>query len=139
MDILKNLYRGFRIAANEPAASQDDIDTLRRSARITVPEDYVNVVKEMTEVEMLINEREYLRIWPPLDCLDDYEYFQEHLPGSLFIGDNGNGDAIVYMTGKKGFGLYKVDFAVLDIEDAEFIAPSLKDLLTKGTGADVIF
>lgn len=40
------------------------------------------------------------------------------------------------MTGEKGFGLYKVDFGDLDIEDAEYISDSLRALLVGGIGLE---
>ena len=54
MTILKNLHSDFQIDASEPAASQGDIDGLRNSIDVPIPEDYLSVVREMTEVEILV-------------------------------------------------------------------------------------
>ena len=64
--------------------------------------------------------------------------FQKRIPGSLAIGDDEGGSALVYMRGEKGCGLYKVDFSVIEAEEAEFIAPTLKDFLIKGIGLNAL-
>lgn len=38
------------------------------------------------------------------------------------------------MDGHSEYGLYEVDFSVLDSSDAKFLAPTLGDLLFKGMG-----
>jgi hypothetical protein len=140
MNILKNLHSSLKVDANEPAASIEDIAALNEFCAITVPSDYLNVIREMTEVEILINNDKYFRIWSPAGCIEMNEEYQvqNYIPESLAIGDDEGGSALILMTGKQGFGIYKVGFGDLDIEDAEFVSETLEGLLTKGSGVDVI-
>ncbi|ELR64590.1 hypothetical protein C942_02403 [Photobacterium marinum] len=63
---------------------------------------------------------------------------QDYIPNSLAIGDDEGGSALIIMTGNKGYGLYKVGFGDLDVDDAEYISASLSELLIDGFGAQVI-
>lgn len=38
-----------------------------------------------------------------------------------------------------GYGVYKVDFGNIGVDDAEYIAPTLRDLLVHDVGIDVVF
>jgi hypothetical protein len=140
MNILQNLHSSLKIDANEPAASTNDIDALNEFSTITVPVDYLNVIRDMTELEILTSSNKYLRIWSPAGCIEmNKEYqIQSYIPESLAIGDDEGGSALILMTGKQGFGIYKVGFGDLDIEDAEFVSKTLEELLTKGSGVDII-
>lgn len=101
-----------------------------------LPRDYLDVVTEMTDVELLVDGRKYLRIWGPLRCIEMNEAYevQKHIPLSLAIGDDEGGDAFILMDGRAGHGIYKVGLSVLDSGDATFIAPSLGELLLDGAG-----
>ncbi|NRD71846.1 SMI1/KNR4 family protein [Shewanella sp. VB17] len=140
MNILNNLHPSLRIEANESAALSEDISALNKFSCIEIPTDYLNVINEMTEVEILISDDRYFRIWGPAGCIEMNEEYkvQNYIPDSLAIGDDEGGSALILMTGEQGFGIYKVGFGNLDAEDAEFISESLENLLTKGNGIDVI-
>lgn len=140
MDILANLDSSFRIDANEDAASQDEIAELKEFSTIPVPEDYLCVVRKMTEVEILVNGEKYIRIWSPHGCIEMNEAHevQDCIPNSLAIGDDEGGAAFILMTGEKGLGLYLSDFGDLDVEEAKYVSESLESLLTKGVGVEVI-
>jgi len=140
MYILKDLHSSLKIDANESSASLEDIAALKEFSSITVPTDYLNVIREMTEVEILINGDRYFRIWSPAGCIEMNEEYQvqSYIPESLAIGDDEGGGALILMTGKQGFGIYKVGFGDLCVEDAEFVSETLEGLLTKGLGIDVI-
>ncbi len=140
MEIIDNLNSRFRIDANESSASIKDIDSLIKFSNIPVPDDYLKIVKKMTEVEILIDGNKYIRIWGPDGCIEmnvEYE-IQSYIPHSLAIGDNEGGMALVLMEGSSGFGLYKVGFGDLDRADAIYIASSLSEFLIQGTGSNLI-
>jgi len=140
MDIVSNLNECFRVDAHESAATEEEIKSLEMYSLIPVPDDYKDLARSMTEAEILVNGEKYIRIWSPSGCIEmNTEYhIQKYIPQSLAIGDDEGGKALVLMTGADGFGLYKVDFGDLCVEDAEFIATSLTDLLVKGHGRDNI-
>ncbi|WFV01402.1 SMI1/KNR4 family protein [Escherichia fergusonii] len=94
---------------------------------ITLPDEYSAFVSQMTEAEIIIMNELYIRIWGAEDCigLNDAYHIQKYIPNPLAICDNEGGKAILYASGKDGFGLYQVGFGDLDINDAEFISSSL--------------
>lgn len=63
---------------------------------------------------------------------------QENIPNSLAIADDEGGNALIYATGEKGFGLYVIAFNDLDVDELQYVASSLGDLLIKNIGIDVI-
>ncbi|MDP9918954.1 hypothetical protein J2W24_004623 [Variovorax boronicumulans] len=134
--LTKALHPIFRIDGAKSAATAAEIDGLRAAAAVPLPPDYLAVVTEMTEVELLVNGKKYLRIWGPKRCIEMNAAYQiqKHIPRSLAIGDDEGGMALVLMEGRTGNGLYMVDFSVLDASDATFLASTLGDLLFKGFG-----
>lgn len=68
--------------------------------------------------------------------MNDAYNIQKYIPNSLAIGDDEGGKVILYISGQNGYGLYQVGFGDLDINDAEFISPSLTELLIYGVGAN---
>ncbi|WP_036800711.1 SMI1 / KNR4 [Photobacterium marinum] len=140
MSILDRINPCFRIDANEPAANENELQMLKRFSAIDIPADYLSVVGEMTEVEIFVDGGNYFRIWSPSGCIEMNEEYmvQDYIPNSLAIGDDEGGSALIIMTGNKGYGLYKVGFGDLDVDDAEYISASLSELLIDGFGAQVI-
>ena len=140
MSLLNKLNSRFRIGASEPAASESDLQELKQFSQIELPVEFVSIVREMTEVEILVDSDKYFRIWSPSGCIEMNEEYeiQNHIPNSLAIGDDEGGSALIVMTGNKGFGLYKVGFGDLDVDDAKYISASLEELLVNGVGAEVV-
>lgn len=103
-----------------------------------VPSDYRELVGEAKEIELLHPNGEYVCIWNPLRCIDTYEEysFGRYMPGVIPIGSNGFGEVIFYATGNRGAGLYHVGYGNLDLQDAVWIAPSLREFLTEGEGIE---
>lgn len=85
----------------------------------------------MTEAEILVMGASYIRIWEAPGCMEmnDAYNIQKYIPNSLAIGDDEGGKVILYASDQNGYGLYQVGFSDLDINDAEFISPSLTELL----------
>lgn len=140
MNLLDRLNSRFRVDVSQPATSKSDLYELKQFSKIELPRDFVSLVSQMTEIEILVDNHKYFRIWSPLGCIQMNEGYkiQNYIPNSLAIGDDEGGSALVMMTGNKGFGLYKVDFGDLDADSAEYISASLEELLIKGIGAEVI-
>lgn len=67
--------------------------------------------------------------------MNDAYHIQKCIPNSLAIGDEG-GKFILYVSDQDGYGLYQVGTGDLDVNGAEFISPSLNELLIYGVGAD---
>ena len=70
MSVLESLHRRFRVAATEGPARESDIETLLAHATRKVPDDYLEIVREATEVEIRVDDGGHIRIWGPLGCLE---------------------------------------------------------------------
>ncbi|ELY2798519.1 SMI1/KNR4 family protein [Cronobacter dublinensis] len=135
------LNKIFRLDAYTEASEKKDIDALKNHFKgVSIPEDYLNFINQMSEAEILVLDEVYLRIWGAKGCLEinKEHHVQKYIPKSFAIGDDEGGQIIFYAEGNNGYGLYKVGFGNLDINDAEFIAPSLRSLLIDGVGAEIL-
>lgn len=129
----------LRLDVYKPASSRDDIEKMKSHFKdIVIPQEYLMFVSQMTEAEFLVMDESYIRIWGVEGCMEMNEVYnvQKYIPSSLAIGDDEGGKAILYALGNNGYSLYKVGFGDLDINDAEFISPSLTELLIYGVGID---
>ncbi|MBQ2744472.1 MAG: hypothetical protein IJF37_02470 [Lachnospiraceae bacterium] len=55
---------------------------------------------------------------------------------SLAIGDDEDGNAIMYAEGKQGFGVYAIAFNDIDIDEMIFISESLTEILIHAKGIE---
>ncbi len=140
MDILKNLNIVFRIDAFEDASDEKMIKQLLNFSEIIVPQEYLEVIRKQTEVEIAVNAIKYIRIWGAEGCIEMNEAYniQTYIPQSLAIGDDEGGNAIIYATGIQGFGLYAVAFNDLEVDEMKYISESLEALLIKAEGIHVL-
>ena len=136
MNLLENISTMFSVDVKQGPANTEEIDRLRKFSSISVPDDYINVVKYATEVEIKVNNHSYIRIWSPLGCIEMNEAYnvQSFIPNSLAIGDDEGGRVLIYVAEGDSIGLYLVGFGDLDFEDAIWVAPSLHDLLVNNVG-----
>ncbi len=133
--MLASLEKGFKVLAMQPSANSADLAQLKGHYP-SVPDEYLILVGEATEVELQHQNGQYLRIWGPNGCIemDDAYEISKHIAGAIPIGDDGGGKVIFYMNGKMGFGLYHVGYGDLNADDAIFAAPSLLALLEQAVG-----
>jgi hypothetical protein len=136
MTVLQELNHRFLIAASAPASTEADIARLLAVSTIKVPEDYLDIVRERSDVEIAIAANAFVRIWGAARAIDlnGAHFIQQYIPNSLAIGDDEGGQALILATGLNGYGLYLVGFGDLDMSDASFIARTLKDFLVFGEG-----
>lgn len=139
--MLSQINAKFQVRATRSPASQGDITSLRVNFT-SVPDEYIKLVREATEIELSFvnknNRKRYIRIWGPDGCLEFSEAYMivQRIPEAIPIGDDGSGSCFLYMNGNQGWGLYLSDLSVIDREDAKWIAPTLRELLVDGIGAD---
>jgi hypothetical protein len=135
--MLATLSKGFTVLASGPAAKAGQLKELKGHYP-DIPDEYLHVIDEVTELELRHSSGQYLRIWGPNGCAEmDRAYgISKRIPGAISIGDDGGGQVIFYMNGGSGFGLYHVGYGDLDTDDAVFIAFSLSDLLEHAIGID---
>lgn len=138
MSIYNELNKDFRIDASCDASTENEINELIRFASIKIPNEYLELIQEQTELEINIRKQKYIRIWGANGCIEMNEayFIQKYIPSSLAIGDDEEGNAIIYAEGKNGFGVYVVAFNDLDVNEMIFIAGSLKEILISAKGVE---
>ena len=140
MSILKDLNSKYRIDASKSASSDEEIKKMIEFADVQIPEDFIEVIKELSEIELNVDGKKYIRIWGADGCIEMNAAYsiQENMPNSFAIADDEGGNALIYTTGQNGFGLYVIAFNDLDVDELQYVAGSLSDLLINNTGIDVI-
>ncbi|WP_324824207.1 SMI1/KNR4 family protein [Sinanaerobacter sp. ZZT-01] len=140
MSILKDLSSSYRINSYGPASLENDIKELINFSQIEIPEDYLDLIREKTEIEINVGKEKYIRIWGANGCIEMNESYeiQENIPSSLAIADDEGGNALLYLNGNHGFGLYLIAFNNLDADELQFVSDSLSDLLSKEIGRNIL-
>lgn len=140
MNILDNISSVYTIAARKSPSKEEEIKALRDFSTIDLPEEYIEISKIASDIEINVSDQMYIRIWGALGCIEMNEAYevQKYLPNSLAIGDDEGGGALIYLQGKDGFGIYYNRLADLDIEEAMKIAPSLTELLVNNVGVNIL-
>ena len=138
MSIVKELNKIFRIDASCKASREEEIDELIKFSPIKVPHEYLDLIREKTELEINVENQKYIRIWGADGCVEMNEayYIQKYIPCSLAIGDDEDGNAIMYAEGKQGFGVYAIAFNDIDIDEMIFISESLTEILIHAKGIE---
>ena len=140
MSIVNELSKNFRIDASCNASEEHEIKQLIKFAKIKIPDEYLELIREGTEMEINIHDVMYLRIWGASSCIELNEayYIQKYMPHSLAIGDDEGEYVLLYANGQYGFGVYAVAFDDLDEEEMIFIAKSLRELLVYEKGIEIL-
>ncbi len=140
MCIIKELNKDFRIDASCDASKESEIYELLKFSSIKIPNEYLELIRERTEIEINIQNKKYIRIWGANGCIEMNEayFIQKYVPNSLAIGDDEDGNTIIYAEGKNGFGVYAVAFNDLDINEMIFISKSLKEILIFAKGIQTL-
>lgn len=140
MSIIKKISSKYNVYGKDIASSEEMIEKIARYSTILIPDDYIKLLKEATDIQISIEDFKDIMIWGVDRCIemnDAYE-IQQYIPKSLAIGDDGYGNALIYATGERGFGLYVIAFNDLEIDELQYVAGSLSDLLINNVGIDVI-
>ena len=132
-------HKTIKVLASLPAATPQQLRAVKNKFP-DIPDEYIRLMSQATEIELGLPNDRYLRIWEPGGCIDMDEGYSisRSMPDAIPIGDDGGGRVIFYAVGSNGFGLYRVGFGVLDLEGATWIAPNLEALLYRGVGIDRI-
>ncbi len=141
MNFFDEINKRYKIFINGEASSIESIKKLKNFSPIQIPEEYFEIICNKTEIEINIKNMDYIRIWSADNSIEmnNGYYIQKYIPNSIAIGDDEGEYILLYANGKQGFGLYIVEFGNLDAEEMKYISKSLKDLLLKGIGVDILF
>ncbi len=139
MSILSKMSGLFKVANSNKKANNFEIDELIQFSKIDVPEEFIQIIKEKTELEIQVDNKKYIRIWGANGCIEMNTAYriQKYIPNSLAIGDDECCNTMLYASGHKGFGVYMVSLSDLDVDEMVFIANSLEDFFVKEKGLDV--
>lgn len=120
MNILSNMNSKFIIEAYDRASTELEVKEMIETSPIVIPKEYIEIIKEKSEVEISICGEKIFRIWGALGCIEMNEVhcIQEYLPDVWAIGDDEGEFLIVYSSGINGTGIYAVLFSDLE-EDAK--------------------
>lgn len=134
-----NLSKEIRLLTSKQGASLQDIEKLK-SVFPSVPEEYVLLSLEKTEMEFETHSGQYFRIWDPQGCIEMNEayIFTKYIPEAIPFGDDGGGRTFLFISGTSGEGVYLVGNGSIDRDEAVYICGSLSDLLENGAGTDLI-
>ncbi|MFS1514345.1 SMI1/KNR4 family protein [Chengkuizengella sp. SCS-71B] len=141
MSILNRLSEIYTIEAKDRPATAEEIEQLKKNSPVSLPSDYIKLLKEATDVEMTIQNGKLIRIWGitgmngVIELNAAYEV-QQNIPDSLVIGDDGGDMALLFFNGSDGFGLYLTGFGDLDEETAIKISPTLSDFFINKVGVE---
>jgi hypothetical protein len=135
--MLESLNINYRILARQPGVNNAQVVELKNSFP-SIPAEYLQLIGEVTELELEYTTGQYIRIWGPEGCFEmDSGYdISKYIPGAIPIGDDGGGRVIFYLQDKKPPGLYHVGYGNLDANDAVYLAPNLTALLRDAIGID---
>lgn len=139
MSILIRMNSALIMASSSPRSTDAEINELVRYSSFDIPEKYLDIIRESTELEICVDKKKYFRLWGAKGCieLNDAYHIQKYIPDSLAIGDDECSNAVIYANGEKGPGLYIVPFNDLEADSMIYIAGSLRDFLVDGVGLDV--
>ena len=139
VSILNELGGLFKVVTSNIKSSGVEIDELIQFSKIDVPEEFIQIIKQKTELEIQVDDKKYIRIWGANGCIEMNAAYsiQKYIPNSLAIGDDECCNVMLYASGHEGFGVYMVSLSDLDVDKMVFIANSLEDFFVKGKGLDV--
>ena len=140
MDFFDEINKKYEIFINGEASSIDSIRKLKDFSPVQIPEEYFEIIRRKTEIEINIKDTNYIRIWSADSSIEmnTAYYILKYIPYSIAIGDDEGEYVFLYANGKEGFGLYIVEFGDLDVDEMKYISKSLKDLLLNGVGVDIL-
>ena len=139
MNILSKMSKSFELVASDEKSSDAEINELIHYSKIDVPFEFIEIIKEKTELEILVNNEKYIRVWGAKGCIEmnSAHHIQKYIPDSLAIGDDECSNAVLYANGSNGFGIYMVSFGDLDVNEMVYIADSLEAFFVKEKVIDI--
>lgn len=138
MSILNKMSKVFKVATSDTKSSESEIDELIQYSKINVPIEFLGIIRERAELEILVNSKKYIRIWGANGCIEmnDAYHIQKYIPDSLAIGDDECSNVMLYANGNNGFGVYMVSFGDLSVDEMVYIADSLEEFFVNEAGID---
>ena len=70
VSILNELSGLFKVVTSNIKSSDVEIDELIQFSKIDVPEEFIQIIKEKTELEIQVDDKKYIRIWGANGCIE---------------------------------------------------------------------
>ena len=139
MSILSKMSKLLNIVTSDTKSSDIEISKLLQYSKINIPIEFLEIIKEQSELEICVDGEKYIRVWGANGCIEmnDAYHIQKYIPNSLAIGDDECSNAILYANGNNGFGVYIVSFGDLSVDEMVYIADSLEEFFVNEVGVDV--
>ena len=67
MSILSKMSKSFEIAVSDANSRDTEIDELIYYSKIDVSLEFIEIIKEKTELEIMVKNEKYIRIWGQVD------------------------------------------------------------------------
>ena len=75
MGILDNLSNSYQIDSSQIPSTEEEINKLKEFSTINVPTDYIEIIREATEVEINVASKIHIRIWSALGSIEMNEAY----------------------------------------------------------------
>ncbi len=149
MNIIENVNERLVFDKGEICAGgEKDIEEIIRVSPVSLPEDYIEFLKQISGEDSCGPEFEVkdegtsIWIWSAQMALEKLEVFNQpfnkEVINNVWLFGNDLGDLVYFFgTGQDGFGLYRTSEGCLEIESAEKISDTLTDFLVNGIGIDI--
>ncbi len=139
MSILDKISEEFEIVSSGTKSSDIEIDELIQFSRIDIPCEFLDIIREKTEIEIWVNKAKHIRLWGAKGCIEMNEayHIQQYIPESIAIGDDECSNALLYAKGNMGVGVYIVSFGNLGIDEMVYIADSLEAFFVNKEGIHI--
>lgn len=63
MGILSKMSKSFHLATSGIKSNDNEVNELIWYSKIEVPSEFLAIIKEKTEIEILVDNEKYIRIW----------------------------------------------------------------------------
>ena len=70
MSIISKLAKKLKIDASCNASGENEIKELMKSSLINVPNEYLELIREQSEIEISVCNQKYIRIWGADGCIE---------------------------------------------------------------------
>ena len=134
--LAQSLHPRLKLLACQPPAGPLAVKALQETFP-QIPADYFELVSQASELELVTDTGRDFRVYDPEGVSEMTGAYQipSYIPGAVVVGDS-YGQALIYANGAFGFGVYRVGWGDLDIQNACWIAPTLRAFLFEGVGLD---
>jgi hypothetical protein len=97
---IQDLNKRFRVDVVKAPSTESEIEQLKKFSPISVPEFYLEMIRQGSDFEILVDNKMYIRVWGADGCLEMNPAYniQKYLASGPGIGDDEGGRAFILMS-----------------------------------------